>query len=156
MQGSEDAKNAAPCFLCVSAEQRSSDYSCLVVATSKHSFAVLNRFPYAAGHIMVSPKRHCAQLADLDAEEYADMMVLLRHCVAAIDAVFAPHGCNVGLNLGAAAGAGVPGHVHAHIVPRWDGDTNFMSVVSGTRVISDDLHSTWTKLVAWFTQHELR
>jgi len=117
---------------------------------------MLNRYPYASGHIMVCPRRHVASLADLRSEEYADMMELLRRSVTAIDDVFTPQGCNVGMNLGTAAGAGVPGHVHAHIVPRWEGDTNFMSVVSDTRVISDDLTTTWTTLVDWFTTHKKR
>jgi ATP adenylyltransferase len=105
-------------------------------------FTILNAYPYASGHVMVAPYRHVADLEDLDEGETADLMRLTRRALAALRAAMRPDGFNVGLNLGAPAGAGIAAHLHAHVVPRWSGDTNFMPVLAGTRVISQALDAT--------------
>lgn len=118
----------------------------LVLAVSEHAVAMLNRYPYAPGHVMVFPRRHVASIVDLQDYEYADLMKLVQTSVRAIDVEYQPDGSNIGLNLGSASGAGVPGHVHVHIVPRWIGDTNFMQVVGQVRVLPEMLDETWSKL----------
>jgi len=139
------------CFLCSAGLEDADARHSLVIHGMTHSFVILNRYPYATGHIMISPRRHVARLSELSHEEYADVMNLLRISVGAIEAVYEPHGCNVGINLGEAAGAGVPGHLHIHVVPRWQGDTNFMPVLGSTRVLSEELETTWNKLRQHFT-----
>ncbi len=109
-------------------------------------FAVLNAYPYGSGHLMVLPQRAVADLADLRAEESAELWAGVQAAVAAIRAAYAPDGVNVGINLGAGAGAGVPDHLHVHCLPRWLGDTNFMTAVAETRVLPEPLAVSWQKL----------
>jgi ATP adenylyltransferase len=108
--------------------------------------AILNAYPYNPGHVMVAPVRHVGDLAELDGDEQADVMALLVECLGALRAEYAPHGFNVGANLGQVAGAGVPGHVHVHLVPRWNGDTNFMPVVGEAKVLPEALADTYRRL----------
>ena len=116
------------------------------------TFAVLNAYPYANGHLMVLPFRHVGSLGEITDEEGAEMWSALRLGVAALDAAYRPEGINLGANLGQAAGAGIPRHLHLHAVPRWLGDTNFMTAVAGTRVLPEALTVTWQRLVdAWPT-----
>jgi ATP adenylyltransferase len=105
-------------------------------------FTILNAYPYASGHVMVAPYRHVADLEELDEAETADLMRLTKRAIAALRAAMSPDAFNVGLNLGATAGAGIAAHLHAHVVPRWGGDTNFMPVLAGTHVISQALDAT--------------
>jgi ATP adenylyltransferase len=113
-------------------------------------FAVLNAFPYGSGHLMVLPNRAVPDLADLDADEAGELWGLVHEAVAAIRAAYRPDGVNVGLNLGVGAGAGVPDHLHVHCLPRWSGDTNFMTAVAETRVLPEPLSVSWAKLdAAW-------
>ena len=113
-------------------------------------FAVLNAFPYGSGHLMVLPQRAVADLADLDPDEAAELWATVHDAVAAIREAYRPDGVNVGLNLGVGAGAGVPDHLHVHVLPRWAGDTNFMTAVAETRVLPEPLLVSWTKLTeAW-------
>lgn len=129
------------------------DEESLVLWRGEHSFAVLNAFPYGSGHLMVLPRRAVPDLGDLDDVEAAELWDAVRKAVAAIRAAYRPDGVNVGMNLGAGAGAGVPDHLHVHCLPRWSGDTNFMTTVAETRVLPEPLTVTWTKLhAAW---HEL-
>ncbi|MHB8490801.1 MAG: HIT family protein [Solirubrobacteraceae bacterium] len=114
----------------------------LVVDRGAHCFAVLNAYPYAAGHVMVAPYRHTGDLLELSAEEERDMMLLARRVVRALGHLMTPAGFNLGLNLGKTAGAGFAEHLHMHVVPRWDGDTNFMPVLADTNVISAALGDT--------------
>jgi ATP adenylyltransferase len=109
-------------------------------------FALLNAYPYTSGHLMVLPKRAVPELAGLDAAEHAELWEGVRDAVGALERAYRPEGINVGLNLGAAAGAGVPGHLHVHVVPRWRGDTNFMTTVAEARVLPEALVDTWRKL----------
>ncbi|HEX3980468.1 MAG TPA: HIT domain-containing protein [Acidimicrobiales bacterium] len=112
------------------------------------TFAVLNAYPYASGHLMVLPTRHVQTLAELSEGESAEMWSALRLGVAALEAAYGPEGINLGANLGRAAGAGIPRHLHLHAVPRWVGDTNFMTTVAGARVLPEALTVTWERLTA--------
>jgi ATP adenylyltransferase len=134
------------CFLCAAAQAPERDAANLVVARSAHCLLMLNKYPYVNGHLLVAPYRHEAGLSDLPAEERAEMMELLVHGQRLLTAAANPQGFNMGLNIGPCAGAGVPGHVHAHIVPRWAGDTNFMSVVGQVRIIPQALEETFRLL----------
>jgi ATP adenylyltransferase len=118
----------------------------LVLVRGRVSFVILNLYPYNNGHLMVVPNRHAPDLATLSAEEQAELMRLTRHAEIAITEAYAPHGINIGINLGQAAGAGVLDHLHVHLVPRWNGDTNFMSTIGETRVLPEDLQSSAAKL----------
>ncbi len=112
--------------------------------------AVLNAFPYTSGHLMVVPERHVGELEDVTGEEAGEIWAAVADSVRALKAAFQPHGINVGVNLGRVAGAGVPGHFHVHVLPRWSGDTNFMTTVAEARVIPESLPDTYAKLrAAW-------
>ena len=126
------------------------DRAALIVARARHNYVCLNRYPYTSGHIMVVPVEHNSSLAALAPETAAEMMDLARRAECALAAVYHPDGFNFGLNLGKAAGAGVAGHLHLHALPRWAGDTNFMTVTSETRVLPEDLTVTWDRLRAVF------
>jgi ATP adenylyltransferase len=110
-----------------------------VLEKTTHSFSMLNLYPYNNGHVMAAPLRHVKSLEYLSEAEIADLMRLVNRTKKMLDKKLKPHGYNIGLNVGKAAGAGFAGHIHVHIVPRWNGDTNFMPAVSGTKVISDSL-----------------
>jgi ATP adenylyltransferase len=111
-------------------------------------FSILNAYPYGSGHLMVLPKRAVADLEALDAEEHTELWAAVRDAVIAVKAAYRPQGVNVGINLGQAAGAGVPGHLHVHVLPRWSGDTNFTTAIAEVRVLPEPLSDTWRKLVA--------
>jgi len=118
----------------------------LVVFRGATCFVILNLFPYNNAHLMVVPNRHVATLAEATTEELNELMHLARTAESAIAEAYAPHGMNLGINLGKPAGAGVPGHLHMHVVPRWNGDTNFMTVIGHTRVLPEELPRTAEKL----------
>jgi ATP adenylyltransferase len=122
----------------------------LVVHMGPLSFIVMNLFPYNAGHVMIAPRRHVPRLTDLTDEELSEMMGLARRLEAVFQEVYRPDGINLGINLGRPAGAGVADHLHLHMVPRWTGDTNFMSVVGGTRVIPEDPQAACERLRTYF------
>jgi ATP adenylyltransferase len=129
---------AAPgCVLCRALEGAAGGES-LVVHEGDTNFIVMNLYPYNAGHVMVAPRRHLGSLAEATAEELGEMMSLTRRLEGVLGEVYRPDGVNIGMNLGRSAGAGVLGHIHLHVVPRWNGDTNFMTVVGETRVIPED------------------
>lgn len=128
--------------------QSSDDEANFVVARDRTCFALLNRYPYNGGHLMVVPYKESPDLDGLTDEETADLWKLVRRCVNALKAVMKPDGFNVGINLGKVAGAGILEHVHIHIVPRWLGDTNFMPVIAGTGVVPDALMEIAAKLRA--------
>jgi ATP adenylyltransferase len=122
----------------------------LVVTGNDLVFAVMNAYPYTSGHVMLAPRRHEAELDGLGADEAAALMTLAQQATTALRAAYRPEGMNVGVNVGRAAGAGVPGHVHFHALPRWNGDTNFMTTVAEARVLPEDLRTSWGKLKdAW-------
>ncbi|MDE2010214.1 MAG: HIT domain-containing protein [Candidatus Omnitrophica bacterium] len=118
----------------------------LVFIRKPHAYAVLNLYPYSNGHCLIVPNRHVGDISRLPQEEYAGLMELLRETKDLLTEVLAPHGFNVGINLGRTAGAGIPRHVHIHLVPRWKGDHNFMPVTAGTKVISQSLAIIHKKL----------
>jgi ATP adenylyltransferase len=122
------------------------DAAPLIVFRGATAFVILNLFPYNNAHLMIVPNRHIATLADATTPELHELMDLARTAEIAIGEAYAPHGLNLGINLGKPAGAGVPGHLHLHVVPRWNGDTNFMSVVGHTRVLPEELPQTAEKL----------
>ncbi|MGA9525224.1 MAG: HIT domain-containing protein [Myxococcaceae bacterium] len=125
----------------------------LILGRSRHSFALLNKYPYNNGHLMVVPRRHTADFAGLEAEESADLHRLLQLAVSIVGEAYRPEGMNLGMNLGKSAGAGIPGHLHYHLVPRWTGDTNFMPVLSGTKVMIEHLSQSYEKLRPLFDRH---
>lgn len=133
------------CFLCLGLAG-SNDRESLIVHRSSHACVVLNRFPYNNGHLLIAPKAHCATLADLSDDETLDLQHLIQHYIGKIERLMKPDGFNVGLNLGKTAGAGLPGHLHWHVVPRWNGDVNFMPVLAGTKVIVQSLEALYDLL----------
>ena len=139
------------CFLCRSAAS-SEDEANLVLYRNQSCMAVLNRYPYNTGHVMVSPLRHVGELEALTKQELDDFMDLCLVAVAALRAAFNPEGFNLGANLGKVAGAGLPGHLHMHLVPRWEGDTNFMPVVAGAKVLPETLEETYRRLRPHFSK----
>jgi ATP adenylyltransferase len=126
--------------------QSSDDVENLVVARDRTCFALLNRYPYNGGHLMVVPYKESPDLEGLTDEEVADLWILARRCLNALTAVMKPDGFNVGINLGKVAGAGILEHLHIHIVPRWNGDTNFMPVIANTTVVPEALAEIADKL----------
>jgi ATP adenylyltransferase len=122
------------------------DESTGVIAKSELSFVVLNAFPYGSGHVLVLPIRHVAEVREMTDAEYEDYYLILRRTILALEAAYGPDGMNIGMNLGQAAGAGIPKHLHGHVLPRWQGDTNFMTTIGETRVLPESLESTWRKV----------
>ena len=122
----------------------------LVVHTGEWNCVVMNLFPYTGGHVMVAPRRHVGSLAEATLEELGEMMALVRRLEGVFREVYRPDGINVGMNLGRPAGAGVADHIHMHVVPRWTGDTSFMTVVSGTRVIPEEPEQACLRLRPYF------
>ena len=118
----------------------------LIAYRGERAYVILNRYPYTSGHLMVNPFTHVSSLEDLDPETRAAMMELTTQCTTALKNIYRPQGFNIGVNMGEVAGAGVLGHVHIHIVPRWKGDTNFMSSVGGTRVLPEALEVTFERV----------
>jgi ATP adenylyltransferase len=119
-----------------------------VVALSDGAACVLNAFPYGSGHLLILPLRHEASLSALSDEEATALWAMARTAVKAVEAAYSPDGVNLGANLGEAAGAGIPAHLHLHVLPRWKGDTNFMTSIGGTRVLPESLADTWEKVTA--------
>lgn len=135
------------CFLCdLPALDPSNDQASLIVARGDLAFVILNKFPYNSGHVLVAPYRHIPSYQDIAVEEHAEMATLTGRVMEGLDKVYAPQGYNLGLNQGTIAGAGIPDHVHSHIVPRWGGDTNYMTTVGETKVLPEALEETWAKL----------
>ena len=123
-----------------------------ILHRGKHWFVILNMFPYTNGHIMVVANRHLDSLGQIEAAEGEELIVLLGRCEQALEKAYQPHAMNTGTNRGEAAGAGVVGHLHFHLVPRWNGDTNFMTAMAETRVISEDIEESFKKLLPFFQE----
>lgn len=129
---------------------RNDDEKDLIVFRGVHNFVVLNLYPYTSGHLMVVPYAHLSLLEELPTEAAVEMMDLIQAAARHLREIYKPSGLNVGMNIGESAGAGVAGHIHMHVLPRWTGDTNFMTTVGETRVMPEDLAETWRKLRAAF------
>jgi len=136
----------APPTDCIFCEARKSRDHELVLLHGRHSFVILNLYPYNNGHLMVVPNRHVSTLESLEEPERNELMSLTRLSEMALTEAYHPQGMNIGINLGKAAGAGIENHLHVHLVPRWWGDTNFMTAVGQTRVLPEDLRATATRL----------
>jgi ATP adenylyltransferase len=121
-----------------------------IIHRSEKNFVLLNLYPYTSGHLMIAPYAHVSTLADSDPAALQEMMLLAKRAEAALRKVYNPAGFNIGLNIGEAAGAGIAGHIHMHVLPRWSGDANFMTTVAETRVMPEDLGTTYAKLVEAF------
>ncbi len=143
------------CFLCHDLTHREEDEQNLVLWRTGKSIVVLNRFPYNNGHLLIAPARHIADLSQASEDEMLEMVKLVRESQQALSLAVHPHGFNVGLNFGRCAGAGLPGHMHIHVVPRWDGDTSFMSVCSDTKIISQSLQELLSELKTVSAEHGL-
>ncbi|MGC8510667.1 MAG: HIT family protein [Acidimicrobiales bacterium] len=141
------AAEAGGCVFCALA-QLAPDESTGVLWRGEHTYVVLNAFPYGSGHLLVVPIRHVATLQELAEPEHLEFFGVVRRVVAALEEAYHPDGMNVGFNLGQAGGAGIPQHLHGHALPRWLGDTNFMTTIAETRVLPESLASTWRKVHA--------
>jgi len=147
----DDRESATGCFLC-DAAAAPDDPERLVVHAAAHHVVLLNRHPYSNGHLMMAPREHVALPQDASPAAQAEAWSLLLLCQRALGAAYRPDGMNVGLNLGRVAGAGVPDHYHVHLVPRWEGDTNFMTSIAHTRLVPEDLLQTRARLRPLFAQ----
>ena len=143
------SNDAGRCVFC-SAAQSVDDAKTLVVARGEHNLVILNRYPYTSGHVMVVPYAHVATLGELSDEALVELIRLARECEKHLRAAYRPDGLNLGINEGKSAGAGIAAHLHLHVLPRWSGDTNFMTVVGETRVVPESLDVSWEKLHAAF------
>ena len=132
----------------IEGSRRAFDERRLVVTVRPRASVLLNKFPYGNGHVMVVPRVHCEQLDELDEETFHETHALLRETIAAVRQVYRPDGLNVGMNVGAAAGAGIAAHCHWHVVPRWRGDVNFLPVFADVKVLNEGLGDTWQRLAA--------
>lgn len=138
-------------------ESGESDEATHIVHRGEHVFAIMNLFPYASGHLLVVPYREVPDLADLDADETTDLWTTVTEGVAAVRGAYSPQGLNVGLNLGRPAGGSIPSHLHAHVVPRWTGDSNFMSSVANTQTLPEALDASAARIrAAWPSDTGLR
>jgi ATP adenylyltransferase len=147
-----EGKAAPGCIFCdfPAQEGLEADRKNLILGRTQHSFAILNKFPYNNGHLMVVPRRHTADLAGLPAAEADDLGHLLQLALRALAESYRPEGYNLGMNLGRIAGAGIADHLHWHAVPRWNGDTNFMPVIAETKVMIEHVDRSWERLRAAF------
>jgi ATP adenylyltransferase len=143
------AEPAADCIFCAKS-QESEDEKNLILYRGKHNFILLNLFPYTSGHLMIAPYAHVATLEDAAEDIVTEMMLLTRLSQAKLREAYRAPGFNAGMNIGSSAGAGIAGHIHMHVLPRWPGDVNFMTTVGETRVLPEDLEETYRKLSAAF------
>ena len=138
------------CIFCHAVKNPADDEKNFVLHRGAHSFVILNLYPYISGHMMIAPYAHLGELHAAPKEATDEMMDLAKRCNTALRDVYRPDGFNVGMNLGRAAGAGIADHIHMHIMPRWAGDTSFMTSVADTRVLPEDLPTTYQKLLPSF------
>jgi ATP adenylyltransferase len=145
MEYIENAQKPSGCIFCLKPDEND-DKKKLIVFRGTTAFVLLNRYPYNNGHLMVVPFKHTAELSDLNGAEQAELVRLLSLSQGVTRRLMKPDGFNVGMNLGRVAGAGVQDHLHFHLVPRWNGDTNFMPITGCAKVVSEGLDSTWQKM----------
>lgn len=143
----------AGCIFCLGEKKdQAAERDRLVLLRDRHTFVMMNRYPYSNGHLLVSPNRHVADMADLTGEEMLELFRNVSLCCRVVTQVMSSQGFNVGINLGKAAGAGVDDHLHVHVVPRWVGDANFMTVIADVRVMPENLAATYDKLYPAFLE----
>lgn len=145
IEATNSQENVA-CIFCHALQRP--DEENFVLFRGEHNFAMLNLYPYSTGHLMVAPNSHASRLNELPDEVTAEMMQFARRAEQLLEEVYSPHGLNIGLNLGEAAGAGIAGHIHLHVLPRWKGDANFMTVVGHTRIMPEAIEATYEKMRA--------
>ncbi len=145
----KDAKRTDECVFCAKPAE-GDDRQALIVHRGERCFVILNLFPYTSGHLMVAPFEHVGRLQDIEAEVTGEMMALAKRAMSRMEYVYDPEGFNVGINQGRSAGAGVEGHIHLHVVPRWAGDTNYMPVLADTRVMPQSLEESYDALHGGF------
>ncbi len=150
--GADEQAASGKCVFCVSDDHVRPDKDRLILNVGKLSIIMMNRYPYTNGHLLVAPRRHVPELSDLTKEEMSDLLGHVRSSIEILRKDMNPDGFNVGLNLGRVAGAGVEEHIHFHIVPRWNGDTNFMTVFADVRVIPEHLEASFDRLVKYFKE----
>jgi ATP adenylyltransferase len=138
------------CVFCSSANAPDSSSDSLRVFKTKLSQVVINKFPYNSGHLLVLPLRHVGDIETLSDEEYLDLSLLVKTSITAMTTVYQPHGFNLGLNHGSSAGAGIPGHLHYHLVPRWNADLNFFPLIAETKLVVEDLQETYNRYLTYF------
>ena len=143
----QDVTKKETCFLCDYLARPAADGDNLLLYRGRRNFVVMNGYPYSAGHLLIAPHDHVPDLDCLDDDAMLEMMKLTRDYQKIIARTIRPHGFNIGFNIGRCAGAGLPGHVHLHIIPRWDGDTNMLTTVGNTRVISQSLSELYNELL---------
>jgi ATP adenylyltransferase len=145
MEYIENTTKEDGCIFC-NAQEKEDSAENLIAFRGERAYVILNRYPYTSGHLMVVPFAHQAHLEDLNPQTRAEMMELTTHCITVLRKVYHPEAFNIGANIGESAGAGVKSHVHIHIVPRWGGDTNFMTVVGDVRVLPESLERTYQRV----------
>ncbi len=143
----KEKKDDESCVFCNAVEEESDNTDSLVVFRRNNIFIVLNLYPYNNGHLMVVPNRHISDLSEITTEEFAEITSQITLATEALKKLYSPHGFNIGANIGKAAGAGIDTHIHFHIVPRWNGDTNFMPVIGEAKIISHELIETKKNLI---------
>ncbi len=153
--GEDEAARNQSCIFCVDEDKAVPDKSRLILHVGRLSMVMMNRYPYNNGHLLVAPRRHVPDLSHLTTEEMANLMETLRGTIEIMKKDFNPDGFNVGLNMGRVAGAGVEDHMHFHIVPRWNGDTNFMTVFADVRVVPEHLEAAYDRLLPRFQNLEV-
>ena len=141
-----DDEEPKDCVFCAIAASKVADEELHVLYRGKSTFAVLNAYPYASGHLLVMPNRHVGEISTLSNDEYSELFEVTRLAMIALESAYHADGMNMGANFGRAAGAGIPRHLHVHVLPRWLGDTNFMTTVASTRVMPEALSDSWLKV----------
>jgi len=141
----EAQKGGSECFICEAYESSDMEEK-LVLYKGDHTIVLMNKYPYNTGHLLVAPRRHVASYSELSREELCALNVVVKNSIRLLEEVLRPDGFNIGVNLGRVAGAGLEDHLHVHIVPRWNGDTNFMPVIAETKVIPESLGDTYSRL----------
>ena len=151
-QYTSKANGPVACIFCEKAAQNDDEKN-LIIHRATHNFVILNLFPYTTGHLMVAPYHHVPTLAASKDDALMEMILLTKFAQAKLSEIYSPHGLNIGMNLGESAGAGIAGHIHMHVLPRWTGDANFMTTIGETRIIPEDLSVTYRKLAGAFQGH---
>ncbi len=140
-------KDKTSCVFCDAVNENTADDKCLKIFEGKNCFAMLNLYPYNSGHTLVIPKKHVSKLEELNEDELLEMMKISKLVIKSLESIMKPQGFNFGANLGKAAGAGIDDHIHFHVLPRWNGDTNFMPAIGNVKIISQDLLQTKKLLI---------